>query len=168
VCLSASRIIDGETFTSSITITKHNSDENLIKIFCLLLAKNTNYILSGFNINSFDIPVITKKAIKYGISIPKQLNIWKWKPWEKPVFDIFDFWKVGSSGWPSLETVSGFLDCGNPKDVMHGNEVKEYYYVEDDDLHLNNIKKIQKYCEGDVISCVNIFQKIYKLEIVIP
>lgn len=165
-CLSAGRIVDDNFYVESLSLTKDKTDEKLIQVFCLLLQKTPQYILSGFNINNFDIGILSKKAIKYGISIPKQLNIWKWKPWERPVFDIFDFWKQGNLSWPSLENVSGFLNCGNPKDNMHGNEVKEYYYVNDEDLHRKNLDKIVHYCEGDVISTMCIFNKLYELDVV--
>ena len=41
-----------------------------------------NFILTGFNILSFDLPFITLRAMHHGIEVPPILKTFGLKPWE--------------------------------------------------------------------------------------
>ncbi len=160
VCISVGRFIEGEQQLSSLILPPDaNNDKKIVEAFTILLHRQPGFILSGFNITGFDIPVLFKKCVKYGISVPQQLNLWNVKPWERQLIDIFDIWKFGSYTGSSLQTVSTFLGCGNPKNDVHASDVRTLYKNRE-------LDKIELYCEGDVSSCMCIFEKFQALNIV--
>ena len=161
VCISAGRIVDNEHLVASLFLpSDRDNDESLIRTFCTFLNKQSGYKLTGFNIHGFDIPVLFKKCVKYGLKIPQQLNTWNIKPWERQSVDIYDIWKCGShSSSASLQTVSTFLDCGNPKENVCGCDVNTLY-------NNDNLDGIIDYCEGDVKATMCILEKLLHLNVI--
>jgi|GEM_PF-2913547 len=161
-CISVGRIKDSEYKVS--TLMNDSDDSSIIlKKFANYLDKlGTEIWLSGYNIIAFDIPFIIKHMIKNNIKVPQILNMYFAKPWERHIFDIFDFWKgLRYEYMPSLEMVSTFLSCGNPKENMQGFDVGKYFWGLVDGVSREEARSlIKKYCEGDVISSMCILEKL--------
>ena len=134
-------------------------------------------MIGGWNIKSFDVPYIFKKAIKYGVDpvfIPKGLQIFEKKPWETKLFDLSELWKMTGFQTQTLSTVCDFLGVQSPKEELEGKFVKNVYYNDYRDVppYLNEPYErirgyqtqsqedreslIVKYCEADVKSNIDI------------
>jgi predicted PolB exonuclease-like 3'-5' exonuclease len=116
-------------------------------------ALERNLMPCGYNIINFDLPWLNKKMIKYGIRVPYNILLFDKKPWNLKVLDLCDAWKMTTKYMTSLEVVTYELGLESPKTDMHGGEVHDVYWVE------NDINKISKYCNGDVKALVDIVEK---------
>lgn len=162
VCISIGTIKNNEYKIISLLNENNDSTEMLSKFASFCDKLKPNFILCGYNILNFDIPFLVKHMIQKGITVPKKLNMWGTKPWERSVFDVFEFWKGHSSYLPSLFMVSSFLGCGNPKEKINGSHVGPLFYGTSE---LASSKKeglniIKTYCEGDVMSTFCTLEKI--------
>ena len=113
-----------------------------------------NMILSGFRINSFDIPWLVHKMTKYDIKLPKILEIYDKKPWEIQSFDLADKWKFGFRYFNTLDDVCYELGIDSPKDGIDGSKVHHTYWVED------GLEDIKKYCQKDVYASMLVGKKM--------
>jgi predicted PolB exonuclease-like 3'-5' exonuclease len=146
---------DGYTINSIF-----NDDEEILmkeiqKLFIKVSKKHL--ILSGFNINGFDIPWIVHKLNKYNLAIPPVLKIYGKKPWELQSFDLFNEWKSTYSTYkflPSFDEVCYELGVPSPKDKIDGSKVHHTYWEE------NDLPSVVKYCEGDVYSTMLVAEKM--------
>jgi len=158
VCISYG-FFEGEVFKISSKTIKDFilSEKELIefikKIFDRTEVKNLT--LCGHNIKGFDIPFIFKKMLKYSIKIPNCINILDKKPWEIRIFDTAESTKGTGFVATSLADLTYMLDLESPKDDINGSQVHDIYYVNDD------ILRISKYCEKDVVAvkdiCIRLF-----------
>lgn len=117
-------------------------------------------ILSGYRIKSFDIPWVVHKFNKYGLEIPKILDVYGKKPWEISAFDLADEWKQQFKYYVSFDEVAYELDVKSPKDDISGKDVHKTYW-EDNDLN-----RIKTYCEKDVETCMRVAEKMLKFKII--
>lgn len=91
---------------------------------------------------------------KYGITPADIILLYDKKPWETRIKDLYDDWK-GKFAWSyNLDEVTYELGIKSPKDKMSGKEVHKYYWD-------GKIEEIKKYCEKDVISVLNCYEKIF-------
>lgn len=128
--------------------------ENVQKVF--LKSGKAGFVPCGYNIVLFDLPWLNKKMIKYGLKIPYNIQLFDKKPWTTGVLDLSDAWKTTGRYWSSLDEVTYELDLPSPKGELSGDKVHQTYWVEDD------IKKIVKYCEGDVFALKGMWDKLSK------
>lgn len=134
-----------------------NEEELMIKIQKLFVKVSEKHlIMSGFNINVFDIPWIVHKLNKYDLDIPNILKIYGKKPWEIQSLDLFNEWKGPSRYFSSFEEVCYELDVPSPKDGIDGSMVHSTYWKEGD------LEKIKTYCEKDVRSSMLVAEKMLK------
>jgi hypothetical protein len=161
VCISIGRIIDGE-YKIVRLINEDDDCTDILMKFAKYLNKNLNVWLCGYNIVNFDIPFIVKQMIKHNIKVPKILNTYFSKPWERTIFDIFDFWRNFRYDYmPSLLMVCSFLNCGNPKENISGADVGNYYWGKINGVSRDEAKKIiSDYCNNDVIATMKILEKL--------
>jgi DNA polymerase elongation subunit (family B) len=147
------------------TLTLNDGTEKqIISKFGEILNSRKDVTIVGFNCVNFDIDVLYKKMIFYGIKIPKQLDLRNVKPWDAQVYDIYLKWKgTRYDIHPSLMLVSNFLGVGVSKDVMNGSEVSGYYWVDDLKLRKKNIKLIGEYCSKDVDVTMKVFEILRKI-----
>jgi len=150
-----------EKTEKGITINSiFNDDEfELMKQVQKLFNKvsSKHLMLSGFNINGFDIPWIVHKLNKYNLAIPPVLRIYGKKPWEIHSFDLFNEWKSTYSTYkfmPSFDEVCYELDVPSPKDKIDGSKVHHTYWVDKD------LPTVVEYCEGDVNSTMLVAEKM--------
>lgn len=109
------------------------------------------YILCGHNAKEFDFPYIARRMIVHGLILPSKLNLFGKKPWEIPHLDTMEMWKFGDyKHFTSLKLLANILQIPSPKDDINGSDVAKVYYQE------NDIDRIARYCEKDVLTVAQI------------
>lgn len=135
----------------TITTKSYSSltDENSILDSAIKAFDNKTKVLGGYNIKSFDLPILTKHYLRKGY-LPKALNFFGKKVWEVNILDLSNDWK-GYSQYPvSLSLLCDFLGVKNPK---NGDLTGKNMY----EKLINNsltIEEVEVYCEKDVKSII--------------
>jgi len=132
-------------------------EKKLLKEFINILDTyyNTNeYIFCAHNGKEFDIPFLSRRILINELKLPGILNIAGKKPWEIRHLDTMELWKFGDyKHYTSLELLSYIFKIPTPKNDIDGSQVAFVYYEED------NLERIIKYCEKDVIATIQLFRK---------
>jgi DNA polymerase elongation subunit (family B) len=147
----------------SLIVKSYSSDseievlEGIQKVF----EKFFNLKFVGHNIKRFDVPMMCKRLLINGYSLPKGLLIHNLKPWEMPFIDTSEVWSFGAwqEGFTSLDLLATSIGLDSPKEEIQGSEVNSYFWK-------GEIEKITKYCERDVMTTTNILLKLSGLSIV--
>ena len=139
-----------------------DNEEILLKEFAEMLKKyhtsNVDLQLCAHNGKEFDFPYIARRMLIHGIKIPKILDVAGKKPWEVMFLDTMELWKFGDyKNYTSLNLLTHIFNIPTPKDDIDGSMVADVYYKEQD------IQRIVKYCEKDVLAVAQLFLK-YKGE----
>jgi 3'-5' exonuclease len=148
VCLCLGYYVD-----DNLVIKSFDGKEKDILTESLTVFDNAGkglYSVCGYYLKKFDIPWIVLKMLKYKIKVPKVLTFFDKKPWEVPVFDLYD--ELNARYW-SLAEVSYELGVDVPQ--FGGSEVNEMYYG-------GNQSDIVIHCESDVKSTTEIYKVIYE------
>lgn len=106
-----------------------------------------------FNVKSFDIPFIIKRALFNKIKIPSELKMFWKKPWEMEniidLLEVYKYWVFGSF-W-NLDLICNFLWITSPKDDnIDGWQVQRYFDE-------GKIEEILVYCKKDVEATMRIY-----------
>ena len=132
-------------------------EKKLLKDFIDILNSyyNTNeYVFCAHNGKEFDIPFLSRRILINELKLPGILNIAGKKPWEIRHLDTMELWKFGDyKHYTSLELLSYVFKIPTPKNDIDGSQVAFVYYEED------NLERIIKYCEKDVIATIQLFRK---------
>jgi len=166
LCVSFGRVeVDelGNVNHTVHTCSCHDEKQLLRDVLDVFIKFNASkFKFVGHNIKNFDIPVILKRALINGVTIPSFLHLHDLKPWETPLLDTSDVWKFGSwnGGNISLDLLSACLGIPTPKDEMNGSMVSEAYWKQD------KIDEIVKYCEKDVIATANVVLRMSNQQII--
>ncbi len=119
----------------------------------------SKYYLCGHHIKEFDVPFLCRRLVINGLPLPKMLNVARLKPWEIPYIDTLQIWKFGDyRNYTSLHLLTHVLGIPNPKKDMEGHEVAGIYWQE------NDLNRIQRYCQQDVIAVARLILKFKGLE----
>jgi DNA polymerase elongation subunit (family B) len=136
----------------------HHDEETLLKQFKSLLDEyyNTNHhLLCGHNAKEFDFPYICRRMLINGIKLPDLLDIAGKKPWEINHLDTMELWKFGDyKAYTSLSLLCHVFNIPTPKDDISGADVARVYYENQD------LDRIRKYCEKDVVALIQLFLKM--------
>ena len=159
VCLSFGYFHEKSEEGYTINSISNDNEEILIKEVQKLFLKvsKKHLMLSGFNINGFDIPFLVHKMNRYGIVVPNVLRIYGKKPWEIHSFDLFNEYKSTYSTYrfmPSFDEVCYELGVPSPKNTIDGSKVHPTYW------NYNDLPTIVDYCEGDVYSNMLVAEKM--------
>ena len=93
--------------------------------------------------------------LKHKLELPILLQLMGKKPWEVPHIDTLELWKFGDyKHYTSLKLLAHFFEIPSPKDDMDGSDVASVYYEE------NDLSRIVRYCEKDVITLTQIYLKL--------
>ena len=134
-------------------------EKKLLKDFIDILNSyyNTNeFIFCAHNGKEFDIPFLSRRILINELKLPNILNIAGKKPWEIRHLDTMELWKFGDyKHYTSLELLSYVFKIPTPKNDIDGSQVAFVYYEED------NLERIIKYCEKDVIATIQLFRKYH-------
>ncbi|MGM0546248.1 MAG: ribonuclease H-like domain-containing protein [Bacteroidota bacterium] len=125
----------------------HGTDEKegLEKLFDAL-STYKDFGLVHHNGRGFDLPLLTYRALKHGLQMPKRLNHYdiKYRYSNENVDLLDEFSNYGASSWPKLKHL-GYL-IGIPfKQTGEGNEVLEMFRED-------KLAEIEHYCYEDVMA----------------
>ncbi len=133
-----------------------HDEKLLLEDFANLLNKNffkSNRILCAHNGKEFDFPYIARRMLINRIRLPGLLNLAGKKPWEIPHLDTMELWRFGDyKSYTSLELLAHAFGIQTPKDDIKGSDVAQVYWQD------NNLERIVRYCEKDVITIARLFQ----------
>lgn len=136
----------------------HGEETKILKDFKNLLETHFSrpkHLLCGHNGKEFDFPYIARRMIIHKIELPEKLNLFGKKPWEIPHLDTMDLWKFGDyKHYTSLKLMANVLGIASSKEDIDGSMVKEVFYKE------QNLERIIKYCELDVITTAQVFLRL--------
>lgn len=143
----------------SFRVTTFFGDElKLLKEFKNLIITHfsaSKYLLCAHNGKEFDFPYIARRMIINKIELPYKLNLFGKKPWEIPHLDTMELWKFGDyKHYTSLKLMTNVLGIPSPKQDIDGSQVRDVFYNE------NDLDRIVKYCELDVIAIAQVFLRL--------
>jgi len=160
VCVSVAFVMDDDTVKMQ---SFYSEDEGKLLLDVQKLLNRTGdlgFFLCGHNVKGFDIPVLAKRMMMYGLEPPKLLPSYDTKPWEVKAIDTKDIWQYGGYGqFASLELMCVCMGVESSKNTeVTGNRVHEAYWAD------KNIEGIVKYCEKDVMVLIELIKKLKKLK----
>jgi len=159
VCISAG-IIKPEKGVRTLRIKSFfgHDEKQLLQDFSSALTSFTSKPgtnICGHNVKEFDFPYIARRMIINGLPLPDILDVAGKKPWEVKFIDTMDLWKFGDyKHYTSLNLLTHILGIPSPKDDIDGSEVARVYYEE------NDVERIARYCEKDVLATVQLFLRL--------
>ncbi|PCJ97618.1 MAG: 3'-5' exonuclease [Flavobacteriaceae bacterium] len=158
ICISVGFFVSkGHDRNFRIT-TFHGEEAQLLKEFKSLLNSHFNkphHILCAHNGKEFDFPYIARRMIINSINLPYKLDLFGKKPWEVPHLDTLELWKFGDyKHYTSLKLMANVLGIASPKEDIDGSMVRDVYYKD------NDLDRIVKYCELDVITTAQVFLRL--------
>ncbi len=112
-----------------------------------------HFYFCGHNIKEFDMPYICRRMLVNRLPFPPSLQLAGKKPWElKHLVDTMELWKFGDrKSYTSLHALATVLGFTSPKSEMDGSGVGTAFWEE------NDLDKIARYCEKDVLATVQLF-----------
>jgi len=143
----------------------NHSEAVLLGEFAELLSgnffNNPRQVLCGHNSKEFDIPYICRRMLINGINLPSILQIAGKKPWEIQHLDTMELWKFGDyKHYTSIKLLCAIFNVPTPKDDIDGSMVSSVYWND------NDLKRIAKYCEKDVLATAQIFLKFQNEDLI--
>ncbi len=121
-----------------------------------------NIFLCAHNGKEFDFPYLARRMLINGLALPLALDVAGKKPWEVSFIDTLELWKFGDyKHYTSLDLLANVFKIPTPKDDIDGSMVGKVFWEEDD------LNRIVQYCEKDVITIVQLFNK-YRIKPLIP
>lgn len=157
ICISVGYFVESDQMLTFRIKSFSGNEEDLLRDFSQLLHSHFNkpeQLLCAHNGKEFDFPYIARRMIVKGIPIPEKLNLFGKKPWEVAHLDTLELWKFGDyKHYTSLHLLTHILGIPSPKGDIDGSKVAEVYYVE------NDLERIVKYCEKDVLAVAQVVLK---------
>jgi 3'-5' exonuclease len=174
VCVSIGRI-DKERNLLIKSLCGRHEKELLTEVRDIL---NKAGALCAFNGKEFDFPFLMRRMIVHGIELPDVLNTFNKKPWETALIDPMVMWSGTAWNYKMrLDIICHTLGIESPKQDMTGADVAPLWYsmfddVQNDELPFEKesevVKKISKYCSGDVIAQIQLFLRLHTLPVIQP
>lgn len=167
VCISCGIITErnGERQLRVKSFSGHE-EKPLLEDFADMLNKHfaeSYHLLCGHNGKEFDFPYIARRMLINGISLPKILDIAGKKPWEVGHLDTMQMWKFGDfKHFTSLKLLAHVFGIPSPKDDIDGSQVGQVYWEE------NDLERIVRYCEKDVVTLVQVFLRMKQIPVLQP
>lgn len=125
----------------------HGTDEKegLEQLFDIL-STYKDFGLVHHNGRGFDLPLLTYRALKHGLQMPKRLNHYDIKyRYSNDNVDLLDeFSNYGASSWPKLKHLGHLIDIPF-KQTGEGNEVLKMFRED-------KLEEIEHYCYEDVMA----------------
>ncbi|MBX9852890.1 MAG: 3'-5' exonuclease [Cytophagaceae bacterium] len=138
-------------------------EARLLKEFRELLVRfdQKRLRLCAHNGKEFDFPYICRRMLINSIEIPEVLRISGKKPWEINHLDTLELWKFGDKkNYTSLDLLAALFKIPTSKNGFDGSMVNDCFYNQ------NDLEKIARYCEKDVVLTAQLFLKFKNLPIV--
>ncbi len=140
-------------------------EAELLKDFSEMVTSYYNntstHFMCGHNIREFDIPYICRRLLINQMPLPKALDLAGKKPWEtKHLLDTLELWKFGDyKHYTSLKLLAAVFGFPSPKDDIDGSEVGSVFWEG------NDLPRIAKYCEKDVLATAQLLLKYMRMPI---
>lgn len=158
VCISVGMLFPDKANNSwNIRLKSYFSHDEclLLKEFSELLqtiSLKKEVILCAHNGKEFDFPYMARRILINGLKLPRALDMAGKKPWEICHLDTLELWRFGDyKHYTSLNLLTAVFGIPTPKDDIDGSMVADVYYRE------NDLKRIVKYCEKDVLAVAQLF-----------
>jgi DNA polymerase elongation subunit (family B) len=139
-------------------------EKQLLIDFGLLLKALTakkSYSLCAHNGKEFDFPYIARRMLVNGLELPASLDTAGKKPWEVMHVDTMELWKFGDyKHYTSLELLAHIFGIPSPKNDIDGSMVAGVFYGD------NDLPRIVKYCQKDVITIIQLLLKFKGLPMI--
>lgn len=156
ICISLGRFEGGieDQHLKIHSLSSHNEKEILTSL-STIFERYSSFRLCAHNGKGFDFPFMGRRFLINHLPLPSQLNIMGKKPWDIPHIDTMDLWAFGSrNNTVKLKLLCAVLGVPSPKDDIDGSMVRQVYYEE------NDLSRIVKYCEKDVVSLARVYKKL--------
>ena len=162
ICISVGYIKDKNPLSFRLKSFFGDDEKGLLTEFSAMLSKfsksKKDALLCAHNGKEFDFPFIARRMIINKLVIPEILDNAGKKPWEVKLLDTMDLWKFGDyKNYTSLDLLTSILGISSPKDDIDGSMVAKVYYQE------NDLKRIVRYCEKDVLAIAQILLRFKNL-----
>ena len=155
ICISVGAFADVNEFR--IKSFFGHDEKQILNDFSDLLKKSyfsSEKLLCAHNGKEFDFPFLCRRFLINQLRLPSILNIAGKKPWEVAHLDTMELWKFGDyKSYTTLVLLASVFGIQTPKDDIDGSNVWQVYWEE------NNIERIVKYCQKDVLTVAQIFKK---------
>jgi len=168
ICISVGIVITKNNERSIRLKSFYSDDEKIVLAeFAEMLKKyhtsNKDLQLCAHNGKEFDFPYIARRMLINGIKLPAILDVAGKKPWEVMFLDTMELWKFGDyKNYTSLNLLTHIFNIPTPKDDIDGSMVADVYWNE------NDLPRIVKYCEKDVLAIAQVFLKYKGEELINP
>lgn len=161
VCISAGFINGEHAHIKSFTGDERTIVDEFLAAIESFVARRGTVFHMGWNNKDFDLPFLRMAFSRYYpmFEFPDHTSELFKKPWELTnVIDLMQIFKGSSFTYHSMATVALMLGLPSPKMDTDGSKVAEM-------AKNGEYEAIAKYCEGDVLTCMNIYQKFRGLPI---
>ena len=167
VCISVGffQVIEGNQVRFRSKSFSGHDEKTVLEDFSGLLDKHFNSVsrdaLCGHNIKEFDVPFVCRRLMLHGLAFPDLLQIQGKKPWElNHLLDTMQMWKFGDyKNYTSLDLLAYLFEVPSPKDDIDGSLVGRVYWEE------NDLDRIVKYCEKDVLTTAKVWSRMAGVEL---
>jgi hypothetical protein len=162
ICISVGFIRDKNPISFRLKSFCGDDEKMILSEFSEMLLKfsksKKDAILCAHNGKEFDFPYIARRMIINRLIIPEILDNAGKKPWEVKLLDTMDLWKLGDyKNYTSLNLLTTVLGIPSPKDDIDGSMVAKVYYED------NDLKRIVRYCEKDVLAIAQVMLRFKNL-----
>jgi predicted PolB exonuclease-like 3'-5' exonuclease len=173
ICISIGCFNKATTLQLRVKSFYGHDEKKLLQDFLATLNKmegiHNKWSFAGHNIKEFDIPFICRRMLINNIPIPGYLDFQNMKPWETNIVDTFQYWRFGDyKHYTSLKLLAAAMNVPSSKDDIDGSMVGELYWASDETERENNLKRIARYCQKDVITTGNILLRFKNMPLVHP
>lgn len=168
ICISVGIIIHKDDQCFFRLKSFYGDDESILLLeFAQMLKKyhnsNPDVQLCAHNGKEFDFPYIARRMLINGLRLPKILDNAGKKPWEVKFLDTMELWKFGDyKNYTSLNLLTHIFNIPTPKDDIDGSMVADVYWIEQD------LNRIVKYCEKDVLAVAQLLIRFKGKELIKP
>ncbi len=142
----------------------YGNEKELLQAFTQMLKKfsqRNEANLCAHNGKEFDFPYIARRLLINGLELPNILDVAGKKPWEVKFLDTLELWKFGDyKHYTSLSLLTSIFNIPSPKDDIDGSMVADVFYKE------NDIDRIVRYCEKDVLAVAQLYLSFKGLPII--
>ena len=147
----------GEDEPYAISSPKENHEGELLGLFDSIIhslrgSYKQSFEWVGWNIKSFDLTWIWRKAIQYNLKSLRQSIIRD--RFKGNVIDLMEMWASDFRDMRKQSDVAKFLGIPDLSNGIDGSQVYDLYKA-------GKIKEIAEYCKGDVITTREIYKRIY-------
>lgn len=167
ICISLGRlVVENDIAEVKIKSYAHADEKLLLQEFfsdIMTFSKKWPDIrLAGHNIKEFDVPYICRRALVHGLMLPNTFQVQGLKPWQILHIDSLELWKFGDyKHYVSLDLLAHLLGVESSKIDIDGSQVAEQFWIH------NDIDRIVKYCERDVVTTTQVIAKLLQWHITI-